>query len=102
MSKMNRIVVALLLALLMVTMCVMFAHAEESHKVYALAGVVYWIDEETNIVSITTFDGNQWDFEGVEDWFIGDIVAMVMDDMGTSVIEDDVIVNVRYCGWVRW
>ena len=102
MSKMNRIVVALLLALLMVMMCIVFVHAEEAHELYATAGIVYWIDENTNTVSVTTFDGNQWDFEGTEGWFIGDIVAMMMDDMGTSAIEDDVIVNVRYCGWVRW
>ena len=35
-----------------------------------------------------------------EDWAIGDIVAVVMDTMGTELIYDDEIVSVTYNGYI--
>ena len=47
---------------------------------------------------IEDFNGNIWIFEGIEDWFIGDICAMMMDNNGTDIIYDDIIISVQCCG----
>lgn len=36
-----------------------------------------------------------------EDWFEGDIAALVMFDNGTPEIEDDEVVTASYCGWTE-
>lgn len=64
--------------------------------VYAMNGTVTGIDRVKDIVIFTDYNGFDWSFCGVEDWMIGDGVAVVMDDNGTPIIFDDEIVNVRY------
>ena len=68
---------------------------------YPACGIVIEIDEENDLVMVEDFNGDIWIFEGIEDWFIGDICAMMMDDNGTDTIYDDIIVSVRYRGWVK-
>ena len=68
---------------------------------YPTCGKIVKIDRYETLVYIKDFSGNIWTFEGVEDWAIGDIVAMIMDNMNTEIIYDDEIKMVRYCGWVE-
>ena len=68
---------------------------------YPTCGKIIKIDYQENLIYIKDFSGNVWVYEGVEDWVIGDIVAMIMDDMNTAIIYDDEIKVVRYCGWVE-
>ena len=67
---------------------------------YPTCGTVVEIDSKTNLVTIEDFNGNLWVFEGCEDWMEGDICVMIMSDEGTpETIYDDVIIQIRYCGW---
>ena len=57
------------------------------------------LNESEDIVTVTWFNGNQFQFYGVEDWDKGDVCAMIMDTNGTpNNMRDDSIVAVRYCG----
>lgn len=95
---MKKVAVALMLAALMFVMCVMVANAEST--IYPTCSVVIEIDEIENVIYIADFVGNVWPLYGVEDWAVGDIAAMIMDTMDTELVEDDIIIDIRYCGWV--
>ena len=69
-------------------------------EVYPNCGVVTELDYQEDIVYFTDFTGNIWSFYGIEDWQIGDIVAVIMDDMNTMIIYDDEIIMAVYCGRV--
>jgi len=62
------------------------------------------LDYETDMVTVETFTGFLFTFEGCEDWMIGDCVALIMDDHGTALIFDDEIVMAQYGGWklINW
>lgn len=72
------------------------AHAET----YALTTVVVSLDYDADVVECMDFNGNVWAFDGCEDWSLFDVCSMTMDDMDTSIIYDDVIINCRYDGWL--
>ena len=96
MKHINKIFTAIIITLVLVSIgC--SAMAEE----YPACGIVVEINEEENLVFVEDFNGDVWVFEGIEDWFIGDICAMIMDDMDTETIYDDEIVMVRCCGWLE-
>ena len=73
------------------------AYAEQSPT----AMIVNELDYDENTVICIDFNGNEWAFEGIEDWRIGDIASMIMDDMETELIYDDIIIMVRYSGYVE-
>ena len=69
---------------------------------YPLCGTVVEINRENGKVMVEDFNGNLWTFEGCEDWLEGDICAMIISDEATpDTIYDDVIIQTRYCGWVK-
>lgn len=71
----------------------------ETDRIYSLSTVVVAIEDDEVIVE--TFTGNQSAFYGAEDWMVGDIAALTIDNMGTpDDITDDRIINARYCGYV--
>ena len=65
---------------------------------YPRSGTVTGLDHAEDVVTFTDGAGNDWSFYGAEDWMIGDGVAALMDDNGTAIVTDDVIVTVRYAG----
>lgn len=65
-------------------------------KEYPMTATVYSISDDT--VSIISPNGNRFSFTGAEDYAVGDIVACVMSDKGTSNVRDDVVLEVRYQG----
>lgn len=70
---------------------------------YPLTTVVTEVSETE--VSAMDFNGNIWNFPNeAEDWMVGDVCAMIMDNNGTSDIYDDTIVSTRYSGWLdgKW
>lgn len=73
----------------------------EKGNEYPLTTVVCAVDYETDVVTLRTFSGFTYEFEGVEDWFVGDVCACIMNDNGTPNILDDKIVDVKYCGWIE-
>lgn len=69
---------------------------------YPHTAVVSSIDCESDIVTVEDFNGNLWEFIGVEDWNCGDICSMIMDTKGTDDdITDDEIVSVKYSGYIE-
>ena len=72
---------------------------EPSNQLYAMTTVV--TDYQDGTLYCEDFNGMVWTIEcDQEDWMIGDICAMVMDNNGTDVIYDDVIVTYKYDGFV--
>ena len=69
----------------------------DTDRIYAVSTVVTAIDED---VVFTTFSGNDFAWSDIDDWEIGDIGALLMDNMGTANVEDDVILSATYCGYV--
>lgn len=66
---------------------------------YALTTVVVELDTENDVVTCEDFNGNLWEFEGCEDWTIGDIASLLMSNRGTEKIYDDTIIDTRYSGY---
>jgi len=67
---------------------------------YALATTVHHIDNDTDVVTCEDYNGNLWEFYGVEDWQVGDNANLLMDTMDTTSIYDDEICGATYGGWV--
>ena len=72
-------------------------HSEEYPQTMVVAHFNEYIDSAT----IETATGYQYSFWGVEDYQVGDIVAVIMNDNATETIEDDKIVSVRFSGYVK-
>lgn len=71
-----------------------------SAEIYPAVGVVTDLDYEHDLVIFEDYNQNLWIFEGIEDWDIGDIGALLMDDMETESIYDDMILLARYAGFM--
>lgn len=69
--------------------------------VYPLCGVVIEVNHAEDYIAIEDFNGNIWEWNGAEDWCEGDIAAMIMEDNGTEIIYDDIIMDIAYNGWVE-
>ena len=91
--------VMIIVALVMMAMMLCGCSAPKGEQ-YAMTTVVVELDENNDEVICIDFNGNEWVFEGVEDWTIGDIASMVMNDCGTPIVYDDEIVSVKYGGWI--
>lgn len=70
-----------------------------SHEYYPMCGTITDINTNEDYFIITDFNGENWIYEGIEDWQIDDIVACIMDNKGTLSIKDDSIVKIKYCGY---
>lgn len=65
---------------------------------YPMTTVVSKIDTKNDIVTVENNNGHMYEFMGVEDWEIGDICSLMLDDNGTESIYDDIIVKTIYDG----
>lgn len=85
------------MALIMVMFFAIFAggvvHTQASME---YAQVLEVVEIEDDFVYMIDSDGNEWVWEGAEDWDIGDYAIATMDTNRTEVIYDDIIVNLRY------
>lgn len=68
------------------------------YGIYAKTAIVESLNRETDVVTVVDTRGDVWEFSGVEDLCEGDMLSMVMCDMGTSECFDDTILSVRYSG----
>lgn len=75
-----------------------------SADVYPMTAKVVEVNYDEDIVTVETFTGFLFSFEGCEDWAEGDCASLIMDDNGTEKILDDVIVMAQYGGWtlINW
>ena len=79
--------------------CTPDSRAREPQE-YPDCGLIIDIDEECNLVTYQTQNGNIFCFTGIEDFFVGDLVATIMNDSGTPEVKDDIVVSARYVGWI--
>jgi hypothetical protein len=70
-------------------------------ETYPQTFVVDSVNHEQNYMVLVDFNGNEWIWEGVEDFDRGDIVAAIMEERGTPTIYDDEIVKIRYTGYME-
>lgn len=69
--------------------------------VYSTTTMVTEVDYDADIVIIQTFSGIEYQFEGCEDWYEGDICTVTMWDNDTpDTVYDDEILQTRYSGWI--
>lgn len=52
-------------------------------------------------VTFETMNGNLFQFYGGEDLEKGDVIALIMNDNGTVNVDDDMVIDVRYCSPVN-
>lgn len=67
--------------------------------IYPTTVIVRDLDYQYDLVICEDYNGNEWILEGIDNWDIDDMISMIMDDMDTSIIEDDEIIMVRYSGY---
>ena len=67
--------------------------------IYPNCGVVRSINREMDCVVVEDGAGLCWAFYGVEDYEVGDMVAMIMEDMGTESVLDDRVIDALYGGY---
>lgn len=97
MKRSTLIFVSIILIIVSI-LAIMFLPNPSRTESYPLSTTVIKINTTNDIVVVEDFNGNVWEFYGCEDWKVGDICAMIMDDCGTVEIYDDKIVTVKYCG----
>lgn len=66
---------------------------------YAMTAKVVDISRPLDRVTIEDSNGNLWQFDGIEDYEVGDFCSCVMNDNNTELIFDDEIVSVQYAGY---
>ena len=71
----------------------------EKKNEYPLTTVVYDVSTATDTVTVIDFNGNLWQFKGVEDWQVGDVCSCIMNSKGTVLIKDDEVKKERYSGY---
>ena len=88
--------------------CVLLVKKNEckNENIYPMTSVVVDVSEATDTVTVKDYNGNLWQFKGVEDWEIDDIATLLMNDNGTEEIKDDFIsapprYNGRFENWRR-
>ena len=86
------LIIILAIAIIACTTC----SCGKSSTLYPETGKVVEICNDT--VSVETSTENLFEFYGSEDWMVDDIVSMIMDSCGTTNVEDDVIITVKYSG----
>lgn len=70
-------------------------------EIYPMAFSVVDVNHEEDVIMLLDGNGNEWIWEGAEDWMVGDVAAAIMEDKDTDCIYDDEIVSLRYCGYIR-
>lgn len=67
-------------------------------SIYPLTTKIVMVNYPTDEVWCEDYNGNIWEFYGCEDWAIGDVASLLMNDNGTENIYDDEIMSTRYQG----
>ena len=88
-----------IIALLMAILSTISVNTNE--EIYPRTMIVDEINAETNTVILVDSVGYEWEFEGVEDWEVGDICSCIMNTNGTENIGDDIIVDTKYNGRIE-
>lgn len=68
-------------------------------EIYPNIFIITDLNYNTDTVILEDANGFIWEYKGIEDLFIGDIVSVLMDDRNTKNITDDIILKLVYSGW---
>lgn len=68
-------------------------------SLYPETMIVTGVDENEDVLCLETATGEMFYAMGIEDYCLGDLVSVIMNDMETSSIWDDEIVMLRYSGF---
>ena len=72
---------------------------DNSYNAYEKETIVINLDYENDIVTLKDNNGFLWDFEGCEDWMIGDkCLCTFMNNYTFYTIKDDIIIQTIYKG----
>ena len=63
---------------------------------YPETGKVIEVNHMTDIVSVEIPNGYIYDFYGAEDWEVGDYASLLMDNNGTAMVTDDMVVDAEF------
>ena len=84
------------IVVIILTLAMMNSNNVSYSKVMRVTEVNY----EENLVLCVDMNGEEWAFEGTEDYFVNDAIICEMYDNNTLNIYDDEIVNVYYAGFM--
>lgn len=90
------IVTALILSIAILLLALVSSHKND----YPMTTMVVDISQATDKVTVKDANGNLWQFDGAEDWLVGDIASCIVDNNRTEEITDDKIIKVRYNGTI--
>ena len=101
MKTLKTAIIATAITLAIIALC---GVATATAEVYPETAKVVEVNYSTDTVTVETFTGYLFTFEGCEDWQEGDCACLIMEDNGTEKIYDDEIVLAQYGGWelVNW
>ena len=68
-------------------------------EIYPDTFIITGLDYANDIIILEDANGFIWEYEGIEDLFIGDMVSVLMDNNNTENITDDIILKLTYSGW---
>ena len=68
-------------------------------EIYPDTFLITNLNYTTDIITLESANGFIWEYEGIEDLFIGDMASVLMDDNNTENITDDIILKLTYSGW---
>ena len=77
-------------------LCNFFAPSAAMQSQLYATGLVC-VDVSQDVATFEDRRGDLWQVDA-EDWTTGDHAAAIMSDAGTSAIEDDIIIAIRYEG----
>lgn len=97
---MKKLVMMMMVVVMMVMGCTAFAQ-EVEHEHYQMMTVVLAVDYCFDRVICLDMEGNEWEFEGTEDWFEGDFCVFEMCPCNEAGIYDDEIVSTTYVGFME-
>lgn len=89
---MKRFIIALVILLTIATTA--------TAETYPQTFIVTETDQAADLLTLETFTGFTFQAYGIEDYETGDIVAAIMEDNNTDDITDDIILQLRYTGYV--
>lgn len=85
----------------MMILCLVIICSVASAEIYPQAFVISEVNYEENTILLVDCNGEGWIWEGIEDYGVGDIIAAIMDDSKTETIYDDIIIMIRYAGYME-
>lgn len=88
--------IATIVTALIIALC---GIATASAELYPETARVRCVNYDTDTVTVETFTGFLFVFEGCEDWQAGDCCSLIMEDNGTASVYDDEIIMAQYGGW---